>query len=302
MRKSFASLGAFAATTALLALSPATAAAAPSYASVYVNYDSYPGHPEIDDTEIRVDVGPANRDETSRALSVRYEDGAFIFVDSGGIVPQPLTGHIAEGNVCASMDSYSVRCPVELGDPSITGMSFRVGTGDGDDRLDLRAMPDLPGVRLLQSAETPSDGPARPSFFTDGGSDVVLTGAFDADGDLGDGADRLRGGPGADGAPYPEGAGGQDVEGGPGRDRLVGGAGDDWLDGGPGGDFLKGDAGTDFLVGGWGGDRIHSRDGEPDLYSCGPGLKRKQPIRRDRIDTHIRKDRPQFRGNCRATN
>lgn len=300
MKRTFASLGAFAATTALLVLSPATAAAAPSYASLYVNQNAYPGYPEIDDTEISVSVGQARRDETSRALSVRYEDGAFFFVDSAGIVPRPLTGQIAEGSTCVSAGPFAVRCPVDLGDPEIVGIEFNIATGDGDDRLDLRAMPDLPGLQLTQSTEGNSDGPARPYFETGGGSDLVLTGAFDADGNLGEGADRLRGGPGADGAPYPEATslGGGPVEGGPGRDRLVGGAGNDWLVGGDGGDFLKGDAGSDILVGEWGGDRIHSRDGEIDVYSCGPGLKRKQAIRRDRVDAPIAKDRPRFRGNC----
>jgi Ca2+-binding RTX toxin-like protein len=174
-----------------------------------------------------------------------------------------------------------------LGDPAITGTRFDVITFGGDDRIDLRAVPDLPGGSLTQSTETLYRGPARPHFLAGAGDDLVLTGAFDADGDLGNGADRLRGGPGRDGAAYVAEPGGG-ITGGRGNDRLIGGPGDDWLAGDLGDDFLKGDAGKDILVGGLGNDRLHSRDGQVDLVSCGPGKHSRQPIRRDRIDKRLR--------------
>jgi Ca2+-binding RTX toxin-like protein len=192
-----------------------------------------------------------------------------------------------------------VRCPVDLTNPAIAGTEFEVATFAGDDRIDLRAMPDLPGSELTSSTEALYNGPGRPDFSTGGGDDTVLTGAYDTDGDLGNGDDRLIGGPGADGAAYFSYGGG--LHGGRGRDRLIGGPGNDWLDGDLGDDFLKGDAGRDILVGSLGNDRLHSRDGEVDLVSCGPGVRSRQPIRQDRIDKHLRHEGRPAHFGCTPT-
>lgn len=229
--------------------------------------------------DVYVLARPSNGDNTPRALTVLYEEGSFVFRDSGGIVPQ--------GALCFADGLHAVRCPLDLTDPGIVGMEFDVETGGGDDRLDLRGMPDLPGGALTQSTETGFRGPARPFFSTGSGDDVVLTGAYDADGDLGDGADRLFGGSGRDGAAFVSQPGGG-IHGGRGPDRMIGGPGDDWLAGDLGDDFLKGDAGHDILIGGLGNDRLHSRDGQVDLVACGPGKRSRQPIRRDRIDKRLR--------------
>jgi hypothetical protein len=278
MTKSFL-LGAAAVATSVSLFIPASAFAGPSFASVSViPADSSGAHKHL-----IVRVEPS--DNASRSISVRYEQGAFVFADTAGILPGLLGA--MEGNTCAAAGPRAVSCPIDLGDPAIVGTEFQVATGGGDDSIDLRAMPDLPGGALTQSTETLLRGPARPHFLAGGGNDLVLTGAFDADGDLGNGDDRLIGGPGADGAAFVSQPGGG-IHGGRGRDRMIGGPGDDWLVGDLGDDFLKGDAGRDILVGGLGNDRLHSRDGQVDLVSCGPGKRTRQPIRRDRIDKRLR--------------
>jgi hypothetical protein len=284
------SLGAVAIATAVALSTPATASAGPSVANAYVIPTDSSGAQK----HAIVRVQPVGN-EASR-ISVRYEGGSFIFVDSAGILPQ--SGPSGE-NTCVAAGPQTVRCPIDLSDPAIVGMSFDVTTGGGDDRIDLRAMPDLPGGSLTGSTEALFRGPARPHFLTGGGNDLVLTGAFDADGDLGNGADRLQGGPGRDGAAYVTQPGGG-ITGGRGRDRLIGGPGDDWLVGQLGDDFLKGDAGRDILVGGLGNDRLHSRDGEVDLVSCGFGKRRLQAIRRDRIDKRLRHGGRPARFGCVA--
>lgn len=277
-------LGAAAVATSVSLFIPAGACATSSIASAR----STPADSSGAQKYVFIEVRPSLGDNTSRALSVRYEEGSFIFTDSGGILPQ--------GTGCVAAGLRAVRCPVDLSDPAIVGMRFDVATGGGDDRIDLRAMPDLPGGSLTGSTETQFNGPARPEFSAGGGNDLVLTGAFDADGDLGNGADRLRGGPGSDGAAFEVEGGG--ISGGRGPDRLIGGPGDDWLVGALGDDFLKGDAGRDILVGSLGNDRLHSRDGQVDLVACGPGKRSRQPIRRDRIDKRLRHHGQPARYGC----
>jgi hypothetical protein len=272
-------LAAAAAATSVSVFAPAMASAGPSFATVYL-IAAAPGRA---DKYLMVEI--AHGDNTSRRLSARYEEGAFVFTDTAGMLPGSAID--PGGNNCVAAGPRAVRCPVDLGDPAIVGTSFDVDTAGGDDRIDLRAMPDLPGDALTQSTEALFRGPARPHFSTGGGDDLVLTGAFDADGDLGNGADRLVGGPGRDGAAFVSEPGGG-ISGGRGPDGLIGGPGDDWLVGDLGDDFLKGDAGRDILVGGLGNDRLSSRDGEVDLVSCGPGKRSQQPIRRDRIDKRLR--------------
>jgi hypothetical protein len=278
-------LGAAAATASALLLAPASASAGPNFASVSVVQAEPGGHPLKD---LIVDVEPSMGDNTARVISVRYEEGAFVFTDPAGMLPQPgVAPGFPGGNSCVQAGPRAVRCPVDLTDPAIHGTSFDVRTFGGDDRIDLRGMPDLPGGMLSGSPEVDLNGPARPSFQARGGDDVVLTGAYDASGDLGPGNDRLIGGPGADGLANLGGPGGG-LSGGRGNDRMVGGPGNDWLLGDLGNDFLKGDAGRDILVGGLGNDRLHSRDGQVDFMSCGPGRRSRQPIRRDRIDKRLR--------------
>jgi RTX calcium-binding nonapeptide repeat (4 copies) len=278
-------LGAAAVATSVSLFAPAIASAGPSFATVNVMSVSYGGVPQ---KFLSVDVEPSKDDDKSRAITVRYEGGAFVFTDPAGMLPQPgISPGFPGGNSCVQAGPHAVRCPVDLEDPAITGTSFDVVTLGGDDRIDLRAMPDLPGEMLSQSAESLFNGPARPSFETGSGDDVVLTGAYDADGYLGNGADRFVGGPGRDGAGMVSELGGT-VGGGRGNDRLIGGPGNDWLVGDLGNDFLKGDAGSDILVGGPGNDRLHSRDGQVDWVSCGNGTRNRQPIRRDRIDKRLR--------------
>jgi hypothetical protein len=267
---------------------PASAFAGPSDVSAYVVQASSGGAEKF----AIVRVQPLGNAPSQ--LRVRYEGGSFIFVDTGGIQPHP--GSIG-ANTCVAAGPQAVSCPIDLTDPTIVGMDFDVTTGGGDDRIDLRAMPDLPGGALTQSTEALFRGPARPHFSAGGGDDVVLTGAFDADGDLGNGADRLMGGPGRDGSPFVTQPGGG-ISGGRGPDRLIGGPGDDWLIGALGDDFLKGDAGRDILIGGLGNDRLHSRDGEVDLVTCGPGKRSRQPIRRDRIDKRLRHEGKPVRFGC----
>lgn len=294
-------LAALAAGAAILSVAPAAAKAEPSRASAYLFSLATP---QESYKEVFVSVLPQNRDEVSRSIGVRYEAGGFVITDSAGVVAAPNPSVSSVGDLCVQINPNEVRCPIDLTDPAILLTDFIVATGDGDDRIDLRRLPDLPGLTPTQSTEGSTDGDARPYFATNDGDDVVLTGAFDSGGGLGDGADRFRGGPGRDGAIYPQATslGGSPVMGGAGPDRLVGGPGDDWLLGGSGGDFLKGDAGMDILIGGYGNDRIFSRDGEVDRFSCGAGNKRRQPIRRDRFDTSIPSKKASFRGRCRAAN
>ncbi len=273
-KKSLLTCAAAAAASAAL-IAPATACATSSIATMREMPVDSSGAQKY----VYVLARPSLGDNTPRALTVSYEGGSLVFRDSAGIVPQ--------GALCFADGLHAVRCPLNLGDPGIVGMEFDVETGGGNDRLDLRGMPDLPGGALTQSTEAGFRGPARPFFSTGGGDDVVLTGAFDADGDLGNGADRLIGGSGGDGLAFVSQPGGG-IHGGRGPDRLTGGPGDDWLVGDLGHDFLKGDSGRDILIGGLGNDRLHSRDGQVDLVSCGPGKRSRQPIRRDRIDKRLR--------------
>jgi hypothetical protein len=284
-------LGAFAIATSVALSIPASASAGPSLATAY----AIPADPSGAQKYVIVRVEPVGN-EASR-ISVRYEGGSFIFVDTAGMAPHPGLSEVPEANRCVAAGPNAVRCPVDLGDPAIVGMTFDITTAGGDDRIDLRAMPDLPGDALTQSTEALFRGPARPHFYTGDDDDLVLTGAFDADGDLGNGADRLIGGPGRDGAAFVSQPGGG-ISGGRGPDRLIGGPGDDWLVGDLGDDFLKGDAGRDILIGGLGNDRLHSRDGEVDLVSCGPGKRSRQAIRRDRIDKRLRHGGKPVRYGC----
>jgi hypothetical protein len=288
-------LGAAAVATSMSLIAPASASAGPSFAGVAV-VNAY-----FNDARrnLMVEVEPSMGDNTSRSISVRYEEGAFVFADTAGMLPQSGLRDVPEGNTCVQAGFHAVRCPVDLTNPAIAGTEFKVTTFGGDDRIDLRAMPDLPGSELTSSTEANYNGPGRPDFSTGGGDDTVLTGAYDTDGDLGNGDDRLIGGPGADGAAYVSYGGG--LHGGRGRDRLIGGPGNDWLDGDLGDDFLKGDAGRDILVGSLGNDRLHSRDGEIDLVSCGPGRRSRQPIRQDRIDKHLRHEGQPAHFGCRPT-
>jgi hypothetical protein len=264
----------------MLLFAPASASAGPNFASVTERPAVYGGHTY---KYLIVDVEPSMGDNTPRAVSVRYEEGAFVFTDPRGMLPQPgISPGFPEGNSCVQAGPDAVRCPADLSDPAIYATSFEVSTGWGDDRIDLRDVPDLPGIVLPESPDA-APVPARPSFLARVGDDIVLTGAYGASGDLGAGADRLVGGPGGDGA-----AGAGAISGGRGPDRLIGGPGDDFLVGALGNDFLKGDAGHDNLVGGLGNDRLHSRDGQVDFVSCGPGRRSRQPIRRDRIDKRVR--------------
>jgi hypothetical protein len=274
-------LGAATVATSVTLLVPAGASAAPSTALARLLPEDSSG--KYKDLTVRLEA--SSFDKTPQAVSVRYEDGAFVFTDTAGVVP--LSGMSGEGNTCAAAGPSAVSCAIDLSDPAIAVVEFRVATGAGDDRIDLRDMPDLPGLELTGSTEGRTRGPARPDFSAGAGNDVVLTGAFDADGDLGNGADLLRGGSGKDGQPFVTQPGGG-IHGGRGPDRMIGGPGDDWLAGDLGDDFLKGDAGGDILIGGLGNDRLHSRDGQVDLVSCGPGKRSRQPIRRDRIDKRLR--------------
>lgn len=273
VRKSFL-LGAAVGVTSVVLSAPAGASATSSIATLR----EAPANTDPAQKYVYVLARPSLGDTTSRALTVRYEGGSFVFIDSGGIVPRG-TGCVADG-------LRAVRCPIDLNDPAIAGMSFDVETGGGDDRIDLRGMPDLPGGELTQSTEVLFDGPARPHFLAGGGDDVVLSGAYGSDGDLGPGADLFRGGSGSDGTAFVGEFG--HLSGGRGSDRLIGGPGNDKLSGDLGNDFLKGDAGHDILVGGLGNDRLHSRDGEVDWVACGPGKRSRQPIRPDRIDKRLR--------------
>jgi hypothetical protein len=289
-------LGAAAVATSMSLFAPASASAGASLASVRV-VTPYSGRA---DKNLMVQVEPSPGDNTSRSISVRYQDGAFVFAGTTGMLPQPGPLDAPDGNTCVQAGPQTVRCPVNLTDPAIVGTEFKVATGGGDDRIDLRVMPDLPGGALTQSTEALYRGPARPDFSAGGGDDVVLTGAYDADGDLGNGADRLVGGPGRDGAAFFTQPGGG-ISGGRGPDRLIGGPGDDWLNGQLGDDFLKGDAGRDILVGGLGNDSLHSRDGEVDLVSCGLGERSRQPIRQDRIDKRLRHEGKPAHFGCTPT-
>jgi Ca2+-binding RTX toxin-like protein len=272
-------IGAAIVATSVSLIATVAASAAPLSATAYL----IPTAPGGADKFLFVQV--ANGDNRDQTLGVRYQEGAFLFANPAGVVP----GSVAPPgeSTCAAEGPHTVICPIDLGDPAIVGTSFHVITAGGDDLIDLSDMPDLPGGSLTQSTETLFRGPARPFFSTGGGDDTVHTGAFDADGDLGNGADRLFGGPGKDGSAFVSQPGGG-IHGGRGPDRLIGGPGDDWLAGDLGDDFLKGDAGRDILVGGLGNDRLHSRDGQVDVVACGPGKRSRQPIRRDRIDKRLR--------------
>lgn len=126
-----------------------------------------------------------------------------------------------------------------------------------------------------------------------GGNDVILGRG---------GNDRLIGGLGND--RVFGGAGSDTIFGGNGRDRIAGGTGDDVIDGGAGNDTIFANRGVDTISGGdgndtlWaqargdvapgpgvdqvgdtvnggnGNDTIHTRDGEVDRITCGPGHDR----------------------------
>ena len=133
-------------------------------------------------------------------------------------------------------------------------------------------------------------GPGADEVRGQGGGDSIQGGA---------GVDLLIGGPGAD-LIRDEGATEDTLSGGPGTDLMIGGDGDDevrgddgpdalnldgffflGLDGGPGNDrvfggrgsgAVSGGPGEDEIFGGIGTDLLYSRDGEPDVVDCGPGV------------------------------
>lgn len=129
--------------------------------------------------------------------------------------------------------------------------------------------------------DTINGGPRRDVIFARAGNDVVhgalkfdrIYGGLGNDQLLGDeGHDLIAGGRGDD-----------TVSGGPGRDRLFGNLGADTLMGGDGNDRIwalairdVAEPGVDHILGEGGNDHIRTRDGEPDLISCGDGYDRAQ--------------------------
>jgi hypothetical protein len=115
-------LGVVAMATSVARSIPASASAAPSYATAYALPLGSSGAQKY----VFVEVQPTYLDKTSRALSVRYEAGSFIFVDTGGIVAIPGLIGVPGGNGCFAAGTDAVRCPVDLGDPGIIGMRFHM--------------------------------------------------------------------------------------------------------------------------------------------------------------------------------
>jgi Ca2+-binding RTX toxin-like protein len=76
-------------------------------------------------------------------------------------------------------------------------------------------------------------------------------------------------------------AAGNILAGGPGADSLSGFRGVDFLLGEAGADLLTGGRGADGYDAGPGADRVHSRDRQPDLVTCGPG---KDAVTADAVD------------------
>ena len=139
-------------------------------------------------------------------------------------------------------------------------------------------------------------GEGDDELFGNDEHNVLHGGAGDDLLDGGLGADELTGGPGtADLADYSErtspvtvvldaaaldgeagegdlvGADTEDVLGGSSADTLTGNDAANFLAGGPGADRLEGGAGQDLYAAGPDDDRVESRDGTPDLVSCGTG-------------------------------
>jgi Ca2+-binding RTX toxin-like protein len=170
------------------------------------------------------------------------------------------------------------------------GLSFEVYSGDQDDTI-TNTQPGYPYIELqggpgddtiTANAFLPAvGGPGNDHLVGGPGNDWFLggPGRFDPKGPaaLPDN-DTIEGNGGGDGV---HGDLGDDViDGGEGGDSIEGDDGNDVLHGGPGDDFLDGggiccapiDAGSDLLDGGDGDDRMAgSRDGAPDIFSCGPG-------------------------------
>jgi Ca2+-binding RTX toxin-like protein len=232
-------------------------------------------------------------DGADHAISITYENGSFVVVDDAGVVPTapPLP---EDDNLCVAVTTREVRCPVDLADPRIQRTSFYVLTTFGDDVIDLRRLPTLPGLQPNGTASF-GDGPSHPLVGTHGGHDTVLAGDYGTLAALGEGHDRFFGGAGRDGG---IGTDGGPIRGWEGRDRLIGGGGNDWLAGEQGVDFLKGGSGQDILEGWLGADKIHSRDGAVDRISCGKGDPAKQWAKRDRKDEPVRKYKRWLPINC----
>jgi hypothetical protein len=275
---------------AALAAIPAAASAAPSEADVHLAWNDSRQVAKV----MRVSVKPPLTDRIGRDISVSYEDGAWLITDSRGVVP-----HRSGFSVCVPSSPTEVRCPLDLDDPLIAQSNVHVSGGDGNDTVNLRRVPDLPGYPEAGSPNGPYyEGPARPEFFTRGGNDIVYGGHHGNNGWLGEGADKFFGGAGQDGPKYSGRGGG--IEGGPGADRMTGGAGDDWLVGQGGADSITGGRGADILVGGGGNDRLNSLDGAIDWITCGAGNPKKQGIKRDGLDKRLRHKGKAIPLNCRS--
>lgn len=261
-------------------LAPA-AVAAPSTASAWQG-SLYGDKRTAYELEVTTQAG----EQAPHGVVLSYEPGAIVVSDSAGIIAVPSTSS-GPADDCLETDATSVRCPVDLPAKRNTTV-IDVELGSGDDLVDFRGLPKLPGHGPLESTEF-GPGPASPQATTGLGDDMLLTGPAGTSSALGHGADILRGGAGSD-----------RVNGGPGGDRLFGGGGRDFLWAGFGNDFLVGGSGRDLMSGDQGNDRLKSRDGRVDLISCGPGTRGKQSAIRDSGDHAFRSTHSgTSRLNCR---
>jgi RTX calcium-binding nonapeptide repeat (4 copies) len=211
-------------------------------------------------------------------LTIDKHAADFTYTDLGVATIDP------GDSLCSGSDNQ-LNCPFDS--PALT---FVVLTGDQNDTI-TSTQPGYPYIEL--QAGTGDDmitanaflpavgGPGNDHLVGGPGNDWFTggSGRFDPKGaDALPDNDTIEGNGGGDGV---HGDLGDDViDGGEGGDSIEGDDGNDVLRGGPGDDFLDGggiccapiDAGSDLLDGGDGDDRMAgSRDGAPDIFTCGPG-------------------------------
>jgi len=242
------------ATTALILVAAVVAPAAHA-ATVAVGYQSEEGFNNVF-VSFRAAPGERNRVAvTTGAASGATQ--AVTFSDSGAPV--------RAGRGCLQAGPNTVTCRTERinGDHWVS-----VGAGNGDDRIDARALR-LPGFQTALAGED--------------GADTVL-GSKALVNAIGGDVDPLEGvGSAARGADFLVGGDQNDlIDGGPGRDRIDGAAGDDEIQGKAGDDTLIGGPGRDRLFGGLGSDRLSGGSGN-DQVSCGSGRDRARVLEKDRL-------------------
>jgi hypothetical protein len=248
---------------------------------------------------------------SARADSVSYGVGSLVYTGeevrdqvtiaregSNLLLSAEAGDSLSAPGVCARRSASSVSCP--QGPSTVVNVDLR----GGDDALTV-TLPDAPALSLVASGGAGNDGldasgAASGALRGDAGDDRLLAGrgAFDVIGGAGndelvggpagshtrfladaapDGADRVRGGPGADSADYSartaavrltadavadDGAPGEGDDVAAAVETLVGGSGPDVLSGGPGPSVLMAMAGDDEL---------QARDDAVDQVDCGDG-------------------------------